>query len=459
MSAPYGTFVDPQINPIANQGAVMAAADYDVGAKIATQLENREIGPSAYSGADTEQAWNIAPDDLLFTVPGKHGSQGDIKLAVLPTLNGLGAAATARYAAEPDGLAMIRECVKNQIVYVGAAYQDLSSERGQVERGIAVQMAGLKTLHMGNNQFGDERDTANFIKPGDILSADVPVPGRDGLSPGVGGRLKKGVPMNKFTLQLRRRSPHSAGHSLRRHIREIVRDARRWKVSMGEHLAGTRMWASAANATVRSYLTSGVLFVRELMRAGVLTVSDAAVGLGANTDEQAKLTNARNAVNNNGGFAVGNTRVVEVGADSFALHLAQLYGIIPKVGADLTAGLTHLRANNVTKTFAGRVLTLPGKTINSIFYDGTNQAFQFGFMLDGGAGIPTSTALVAGTGYVNDETPAGQMLLRQLNHFPEAVSAFDGAIQRDWQFVVGKATTGASSYGSGKCNVFLGKYH
>jgi len=136
--APYGSYADPQMNPIANQGAVMASADYDVGAKISIQLENRDIGPSAYGGADNEQNWNIAPDDLLFTVPGKHGSKGDVKMAVLPCLNGLAAEATERYANERDGLMMIREAAKNQIVYVGAPFQYLSSDRGNVERGIGT---------------------------------------------------------------------------------------------------------------------------------------------------------------------------------------------------------------------------------------------------------------------------------------------------------------------------------
>ena len=422
---PYTNYLDRQSNPIAVQGGVYAGADYDVGAKIAIQMENREIGPSAYSGAENEQVWDIAPDDLLFSVPGMHGTTSNIKMAVIPCLNGLGATATARYGAEPDGLMMIKEAVKNQIVFVGAPFQALSSQRGDVERGITVQMGGSKTLRMGNNQFGDDKSVENSIRPGDILAADVPIPGREGLSPGPGMRPKAGVPMNKYTLQLRRYSTHSAGRSLRLHIRQILRDPQKWKVAMGEHLAGTKAWASAAHAVMNSYAVGGILMVHQLLTDGVLTP----------TSEGNFLipTNSANVPND------------------FAVVLAQLFKVIPSTGAlDRLQLLRDLNNND----FAKKVKLLPGNTLNRIFFDGTNRAFEFG-MSRAASGQFTSNARFTMTNVVDDSKPEGRLLLAQLNHFPAAVSGMHTAIQKDMSFIVGKAMTGGSSFGSGNVHTFL----
>ena len=429
---PYSQYLDRQSNPIAVQGGVYAGADYDVGAKIAIQMQNREIGPSAYSGSENEQVWDIAPDDLLFTVPGLHSTTNNIKMSVVPCLNGLGATATAQYGAEPDGLMMIKEAVKNQIVFVGAPFQALSSQRGDVERGITVQMGGSKTLRMGNNQFGDDRSVENSIRPGDILAADVPVPGREGLMPGPGMRPKAGVPMNKYTLQLRRHSPHSAGRSLRLHIRNILRDPQKWKLAMGEHLAGTKAWASAAHAVMSSYALAGVFTVRQLIADGVLQLTDEGKGLISAVPLNAPV------------------RTSEQTANEFAVFLAQLYKVIPSTGALNQLGLLNrLPPNGFTKA----VKLSHANTLNRIFFDGTNKAFEFGFERNGNS--VESKARFQYTGLVDDSKPEGRLLLAQLNHFPAAVSGMHLAIQKDMAFIVGKAMTGGSSFGSGNVHVFL----
>lgn len=200
-SAPYGTYLERTANPIANQGAVMANAAYNVGAKIAIQLENQRTAPSAYGNASDEQVWNIDPHDLLFTVCGSSGSMGDSRLQVLPCLNGLGVDASVLY---PDDPEMIRQAVKNQVQYVGVAYQALRAVRGEVERGIAVQLGGLHTVRNGNGMFDEDVDTN--LRPGDLLVADVPSPGQRGLHPGPGARVRQGTPATKYTLQVCTRS-------------------------------------------------------------------------------------------------------------------------------------------------------------------------------------------------------------------------------------------------------------
>lgn len=458
---PYGSYMDRQSNSVANQGGVYAGADLNIGAKIAIQQQNREMA-SAYSGADNEQNWDIAPDELLFTMP-CTGSTGDIKMAVLGSLNGLGAVATQRYVSEPDGLMMIRECVKNQIQVVGAAYQAASFERGNVERGITVQMGGLKTLRMGNGQFGDDRGEDNTIKPGDLVCADVPMPGKDGLHPGVGARAKRGVPATKYTLQLRRCSPESAGHSLVRHIRHILKDPTKWQVAMGEHCAGTNVWATAAHEVMNSYLTSGVLFVRELMAAGILVPSLAGQSLVAGWSPNAQgdliastIAPAIAAADANVGEVISAAQQLQIraGADVYAFHLAELLRVIPT--QQYTQNVDALAAYDGTRQLLSRLRLLRVNALQRIFYDGTNAAFEFGFELRAGPGnLPQHLGRFA-SGVVNIDLAAGAFLEAQLNHVPRAVAGFHSAILKDMSFMLGKASTGASTFGSGNAHVFLG---
>ena len=127
----------------------MANASFAIGTKIAIQTENQRKAPSAYGNAGSEEVWNIDPHDLLFTVHGVQGSMGDSRLQVLSCLNGLGVDASILYPDEPE---MVRQAVKNQVQYVGLAYQQLRAVRGEVERGVAVQLGGLHTVRIGNGQ-------------------------------------------------------------------------------------------------------------------------------------------------------------------------------------------------------------------------------------------------------------------------------------------------------------------
>ena len=92
----------------------------------------------------------------------------------------------------------------------------------------------------------------NFAKPGDLLCAEVPEPGRVfsfARGDSVRSMTGAGVPPNKTTLQLRRCSHKTSGTSLRVHIQKILADPQRWKMAMGERLMSTAAWATAFHLT------------------------------------------------------------------------------------------------------------------------------------------------------------------------------------------------------------------
>jgi len=419
----YGTYLDRQANPVHNQGAVMANAAYDLGAKIAIQTENERVAPSAYGNAGQEDVWNIDPHEILFRLAGQYDSGvADSRCKVLGSLNGLGVQATLAY---PDNEEMQRQAVLNQIIPVGVAYQQLRAVRGEVERGIAVQLGGLHTLRLGNGQFAEPEDTT--IRPGDIVAVDVPAPGQRGLHPGPGGRIRKGTPATKYTLQLRRANHRSAAQALLLHLHEANRNPAKWRRAMGAHLLGTNAWESAVRNIQRSYDVYAALAVGQLVRAGAVSLTGDFAALSSTANAAADLTGA--------------SAAVLVGELLGALSPTRLEGGITALGN--AALRRELRLTQARVHAAG-------------FHRASDINSEFGY--------DAATKLSAARNLTTDDdgkfrvngSPAGKLLLEQLNHLPRAVSAFHYAVQRDLALIIGKATTGGSDQGSGNVHVYLG---
>lgn len=402
--APYGQYGERQANRVANQGAVMADAKYDIGARVAITMENSSAGTSMYDGAADAQVWNIEPHSLCFTVPGVQGSMGDSRLLVLSTLNGLGATASALYPNDPEA---VRLAVKNQIQFVGINYQGLSGARGDVERGVAIQLGGLHTLSMGNGEYGADREDDPTIRPGDAVAWDVPEPSSNGRK-GPGGKPRHGIPENKFLLQLRKASPRSSAQALLAHVLSVTSSPNEWRKAMGEHLSGTNAWHSAVKNVVHSYFTAISLAV------GYLVKEDYVGGAG------------------NLGHGTG---------DEVAVKLAQLLGVIPGASG---------------KTAAARQLQFD--LAKRIFHSPKDLASEFGTSKRGDGVLQSSSRSLAAGGFKVQNTDAGKLLLQQLNHFPRAVSSIDYAVLRNHGAIVGKATTGGSAQGSGNVHVYLGHH-
>jgi hypothetical protein len=435
MSTPYGGYMDRQSNPVANVGGVWAAATYDLGAKVAIQYENaNSSAKSAYGGAEDESVWNIVPDNLLFSVPGQHGSNAGTELSVLPTIAGLATEAAALYPGDDE---MQRACVKNKIQYQGAAYQALSATREDANRGISVQMAGLKTLRMG---VGDGPD---FIKPGDLVCAEVPLPNRSytfSRNDSVRSAIASGEPPHKATLQLRRCTGKSSGATLRMHIQKLLADPTSWKIAMGERLIGTAMWATAAHEVMVSYLTAVVLGVTALVETDMLRPSDLSRFIPDETDDFL-AANLILADDNQAGFAKA---AIEV-----SCALAKLLGLVDDPDNELG------KLGTVTEPDIA-IAGLRDRILQKIFYDGShkNMAAEFGHFIEDR--VFRHRGRHDGSPVVNMGTCEGKLLHMQLNHIPRAVGGFHAAILDDLRFIVGKATTGASLSGSAKAHVLLG---
>lgn len=402
-----GRVFDRQTNPTTNQGQVTAAAVYDFGAKMALARANK-ISRSPYAGIEDDRNASIGPMDALFAAPGVPGSHANQGLAVLGAVNGLGSEAAQLYPNDPE---MQAACVRNQIQYVGFAYQALSGEPIDALRGITVQMHGLKTVPVVGNS-----------NPGDMMEVFVPEPGK--MYATVNELVNRGSLANKATLLVRRASADTPGKALRKHILEILREPTDWKMAMGERLLGTRAWATAAHEVMNSALASGMIVLEhalaiDYVRLGTLG-EHATADLGA-------------------------------GAGSYA-HVARLASIIGLIDGTLPAAGAPLAPAEKAKLNNAR-----DEMLQRIFYDAGNPAFEYGAprAFDAAGNVKNKWSGRSGK-EVNLATDIGKMLDVQLNHTTRAVQGFYWAVLDARRFHIGKNVTGSSPKASGNAHIHLG---
>jgi hypothetical protein len=428
-----GAYVDRQGNNVMNVGGMYAGARYDLGARVAIRDRNR-VTPSLYGGAEDDEVWPIAPHSLVFTTT-EDGAESTTALAVLDTLNGHGTEASVLYRESPHAAVMVQQATKNRIQYIGVAEKGCGASEGDANRGLNVVMGGLMTLAMGHGE-GD-----NFIVPGDLVCAEVPLPGRVytfARGDSIRSRVHAGESPRKTKLQLRRCTSTSAGGALRTHILQILENPSRWQAAMGERLLGTAVWATASHETMNSYLVGGLMLVNQLLRDRALQPTPLWAGLtnvaGAWDADDANALNAAN---------------VQAEADVLTALIAEVLGVV----GEPTARPALARPLDSRRPFEHRLLLTRMNTLQRIFYDGSNTAFEIGHHVVG------ARHEYAGRTRDNKEvdmnSAVGRLLDVQLNHFRRGVSGMHAAILQDLRFIVGKATTGGSFDATGKVHVAL----
>lgn len=389
---------DRQTNPTTTQGIVTAGAAYDTEGQKAI-IRSNKLAPSLYQGGTDEANFGIEPSNLLFTLNANAATR---ELAVLSTVNGLGSEATLQY---PDDEEFVAACARNQIQYIGKAYQALSHEPIDKTRGITVQLSGLATLPI-----------VGSCKPGDKLEVFLPPPGKMYFS--AAEMIKRGIPPGKVTLLVRKASTATPGTLLHTHIRKMLDgDPQRWKLAMGERLLGTAMWATAAHEVMTSALVNGLLFLRSCLLKNI-------VGRAANSLQLAPAG---------------------VSDDEFIARLATKVGAID--GATINIA-------NVDQRRAIEELRL--HALQSIFYNGEKPQYEVG--APGGAGGAARYAgRTADKKTINMSSDVGKLLDVQLNHMTRAVSSYYDAILDSKRMIIGTSTTGGSQQGSGNTHAFLSK--
>jgi len=409
---------------VTRQGAMDATARLDTEAIDDLALENAVVR-SAYGGTDAKNVFDIVEREIVFSYAGRVGRRGgdnEGALNVMSATNGMGAAATRAY---PNNREMQRLAVRAQIRLVGASVNGVQAERGGHETGLTVQLAGLTTLPQGNTAHRN-------IAPGDIVVADVALPGADGLSR-KNARVEPGVPKEKYRLQARPYDALEPAANLCTHTSEVLRNGALWRAAMGAAHRGTNAWLSAVKSRVDSYLIALALGVAalidngELVPAGTLSLRTAA-------------PDAANA-------SAGQRAAAQLADLTRLVHSDAATNSLDAPGRQRWALLRHALAA-------------------TMLHDGSTRNFEFGYYASQsevrrGADADTEPAATQLARYGRSGKPKmgsvyGELLVAQLNHGLRAAAAVAHAVHDDERFILGKATTGALPQSSGRFHIALG---
>jgi len=416
-------------NPTMRQGAMDTHADFDNTTMKNVRGEISRGRLSYYPHATDGSAgglWNVVEREVAYTTLGRRPTDDP---AVLTTLNGQGVNAAAAFAGRENARELTEMAVRNNIQPFGVAVESLPvnpSGWGPQKTGVAVALAGLNTLQQSAT-------APRNIRAGELVEALVP-PAVDlaGNGGGSNNSGQDGVPPEKFRLECGPVDPTLPGRRLRLVVRELITDPNSWAAAMGGHLRGTHVWLSAGRTVAESYMLSALLTVGVLIREGHLQPSG---GLAALLAGQ--------------GAAGGN---VQDTAENVVVALSQALALRAVPSGGLRATLTPPQRAAFGK--------LKHTIASTIFYDGVagkvNKRFEFAYRAGGDGAVASSKALAWPANTPKKHDPYGEVLQAQLNHFPQAVSAFHDAIMDQQRFILGKATSSVSGHGSRAFNIALG---
>lgn len=394
---------EPAMSRILRQAAVNADAGFDKATMRELIRAASVVGTAAsYPRPSNEAVYNIEDRELTFIArPDLSRAVTDKKPAVLSALNGLGANAADYVGGDEE---LLRDVVMSQIRPFGVSAGELRVDHN-TDVGVAVQIGGMTTV-----------PAVGTVHPGDTLEIYVPRPSE--MSVGNAGFHRDGTPNEKMTLTTRAMNPTNAGLRLRRTIVEILNRPEAWKDAMDQRNRRNRAWYVAANQVMDSYLAAVALGAYVLIKAGYLTATD-------------KL----------------DTKASTEGED-FAAGLAQLLGLVPTRPVEM-----GWRDNDRMKA-----QLLRHRLLSTIFWNGENTTFEFGRLSAPNGEFRDHMARYnTAEMRIKERNPYGELLTVQLNHFTLGVTAFHQAIQQQYEFTLGKATSGTGARGFNAVHVMLAR--
>lgn len=387
--------------PLARIGAMDKGIRYDEFERLKRTHSDAKNGTPLYPHVGEAEAFNVAEHELLLSR--KVSGDPDKNLKVLSCLNGAGVRQAEQFPDDPEAA---RLALKNTYRFAGVAVTQLDLSKAEPAQGLTATFAGLNTI-MANRA----------IQAGDLIRADLPpltlAELRDGFS-----TQRRGIPPYKFPVISAPVEPSTMARTFLTHLRKFREDPQRWRTAMSPELESTRQWESSVQKMGQSYKVASLLAINELLKAGVLQLGPTAI-----------------AADDEGGFA---------DYDDYA-------GLDPEEkqskSVEITGRLAEYlevvksRPNPLTRAGTKFWRELGDRITGSIFTDGSNPYYEFGFSV--GEKSWDSQVRDLESGRIITTTPEGQLAVEQHNHFAKGLSAINAAILDDQSWIIGKCVRGS----------------
>lgn len=333
----------------------------------------------------------------------KTSNQGD-KLRVIATTNGLGAAQRSLF---PNDDAMAVEALKLEyrLGPILAADLNISNERETT--------TGVKGLFFGTVKIvADER-----LVPGDKVMVDFSDPSKaakvyGNARPGTARNTRRPLIFVKYT-------PSVSSTRLMTHIRSVLSNPKLYSQIAQSNKKSAQAWANAVRFIFADDMLKITLALQVMRKNNLITVAPGATEL----------------------FAEDGSSLND---DEFTVRLAQWLHATP-----MDRKRRDIRDNSLNGARGWEQTRLD--ILQTIYFDGVNRRYEFGFNAGSGASPPTSNARDLKTGKVKN-TAEGDVLRMQINSPIRRATATFMADDDTKQWVVGVMMVGARQ---GKNGVLL----
>lgn len=299
----------------------------------------------------------------------------------------------------PDDPEAARLALKNTYRPAGIAVTQVDVSKGDVFQGLTATFAGLNTIVANRT-----------IQAGDLVRVDLPPLSLSELTDGFSTQ-RRGIPPFKYPVITAPVDPSTVSQTMLTHVRKFREDPQKWRVAMGSELESTRQWESSVQKLGHSYKVAVLLGVSELIKSGILKLGDVALtDIGGLSDFQGEADESKRSVDITGRFA----EYLEV---------------------------VKSRPTPLTRDGKKLWVEIGDRIIGSIFTDGSNPYYEYGFDIDGSAWSSQVRDLESGR--IITTTPEGQLAVEQHNHFAKALTAINAAILDDHSWIIGRCVRGA----------------
>ena len=415
---------DAAVSPIENTSTgTNAESTYDrAGIRDVITAAERGVSSPYHVGRD-RSSFDIVPEDPLFFVSRRGGAN---TTQALVRSNGAGLATDAQreYENDPRQDEMVQLAAQKNTRFAGIALTSLRRDLG-AEDHVSRLVAGIVRLRQGNMG-------KRAVVAGDAIVFRFPKPGVVGLLPTGAGRFQEGVPRDRVVMQAVPFEPLFVAQDLQTVIHATIADPEKYKRAMGPKFRSTAVSETAAQYSMSSALTTGILFARSLLRAGLINInSSMANGIGGlTTEEQTALVDGAS------GIATGDVS-------------AALLGEVLRVSTSPHGPPSRRYAQNAAAR--ARFGLLRANALREIFHDPNDVRSEFGYVPGSSAdnSQPKFKARYEDSPQIKRGDPYGDFAHEQFNHVTKAATAL-AAMQKELEKnVVATALTGASANGSG----------
>lgn len=369
---------------LARVGAIDGAVGYDEREYLKRKFADSKSGAALYPHEGIEEVFNIAEREPLFARKGT--ADGTRHLKVLSCLNGAGVKQAQEY---PDDPASAIVALKNQLMYAGVAVTQMDRSVGDTSQGLTAAFAGLNTMFANRT-----------INPGDRVRLEMPSLSLQELTDGFTTQ-RKGIHPHKYPMITAAVDYKTLHQTLQVHISNFLKDPQKWRTALGPELESTKQWDATVLKIKRFGDVAGHMYVYRLLQNGIMSINPGKGFTGRESPEEA------------------------------VTMLAQFLEVV-KSRRDVSL---------LDRTQRGEYVKLSALISGSIFTDGTNPTYEFGFSVKNRSW--DSAARNPDTGKVVTSTPIGQLLHAQLNAFAQAIGGINAALAEDRRWEIGRCVRGA----------------